>query len=85
MVQFTVVFTYIVLCSPLVNIVNGSINCFLGPSKEDICNVTCNKGFILVGSDTRTCLHNGSWSGIDGSCKIGIMLNNTSHCMYAHN
>ena len=72
MVQFTVnVFTYIVNCPSLANIINGSIACYLGPSNKDICNVTCNKGYILIGSDTRTCLNNESWSGTDGSCQLG--------------
>ena len=66
--------TYIGNCQPLDNIINGSIACFVTPSNEDICNITCDKGYVLVGSDTRTCLINGSWSGTDGLCQLGNTL-----------
>ena len=29
----------------------------------DTCSFTCNTGYNLIGSDTRTCQSNGSWSG----------------------
>ena len=38
------------------------------PSFEDICNFTCNTGYELTGSDTRTCQSDGSWSGVVTSC-----------------
>ena len=31
----------------------------------DTCSVTCNTGYELTGSDTRTCQSDGSWSGND--------------------
>ena len=37
----------------------------------DTCSFTCNTGYELTGSDTRTCQSNGSWSGIDGVCRRG--------------
>ena len=40
-------------------------------SYEDTCNVTCDSGYTLTGSDTRMCLSDGSWSGTDGTCKRG--------------
>ena len=62
----------IVQCLPLTNPDNGTINCSLGddgvPSYEDICRFTCNSGYELTGSDTRTCQSDGSWSGIDSVC-----------------
>ena len=62
-----------VQCLPLTNPDNGTINCSLGDdgisSYEDICRFTCNSGYELTGSDTRTCQSDGSWSGIDSVCR----------------
>ena len=37
----------------------------------DTCSFTCNTGYELTGSDTRTCQSDGSWSGSDNVCKKG--------------
>ena len=37
----------------------------------DTCNFTCNTGYELTGSDTRTCQSDGSWSGSVTECKRG--------------
>lgn len=66
-------FTYIANCQLLDDIINGSIVCSVTPANEDLCSITCNKGYALIGSDTRTCLNNGSWSGTNGSCQLGNM------------
>ena len=88
MVEFTVnMFTYVANCQPLDDIINGSIACSLTPSNENICNITCNKGYVLIGSDTRTCLINGSWSGTDSSCQLGNSNNNYCYILqqfYSH-
>ena len=51
------------------------ISCSLGddgvPSYEDTCSFTCNTGYELTGSDTRTCQSDGSWSGSDVVCRRG--------------
>ena len=51
------------------------ISCLLGddgvPSYEDTCSFTCNTGYGLTGSDTRTCQSDGSWSGGDATCDRG--------------
>ena len=51
------------------------INCSLGddgvPFYEDTCSFTCNTGYEITGSDTRTCQSNGSWSGIETMCTEG--------------
>ena len=61
-------------CSLLNNPNNGANNCSLGddrvPSYEDTCSFTCNTGYELTGSDTRTCQIDGSWSGSPVSCII---------------
>ena len=37
----------------------------------DNCSYTCNTGYELTGSDTRTCQSNGSWSVSDVVCSEG--------------
>ena len=63
-------------CGQLNNPVYGVINCSLGddgdPSYEDTCSFTCNTGYELTGSDTRTCQSDGSWSGSDAVCRRGM-------------
>jgi len=64
-----------VLCPELTDPNNGVINCSLGDdgvlSYEDTCSFTCNTGYELTSSDTRTCQSNGSWSGRDDVCRRG--------------
>ena len=38
----------------------------------DACNFTCNTGYELTGTDTRTCQGDGSWSGTDVTCSRGL-------------
>ena len=68
----------IVNCSSLSNPNNGTINCSLGndgvPSYEDTCSYTCNTGYEITGSDTRTCQSNGSWNGSDDVCRRGTYV-----------
>ena len=63
---------YIDNCSQLMNPINGTMSCSLQYSPliayEDTCNFTCNTGYELTGSNTRTCQSDGSWSGSDVSC-----------------
>ena len=40
-------------------------------SYEDTCSFTCNTGYELTGSDTRTCQSNGIWSGSEAVCRRG--------------
>jgi len=68
-----------VACPSLTNPENGTITCSLGddgiPSYEDTCNFTCNAGYELTGSDTRTCQSNGSWDGNEATmCIKGMCL-----------
>ena len=37
----------------------------------DTCSFTCNTGYELTGSATRTCQSDGSWSGSDLLCRRG--------------
>ena len=68
-------FLLIVPCPPLTDPNNGVMTCLLRddgvPFYEDICSFTCNTGFELTGSDTRTCQSDGSWSGSETLCRRG--------------
>ena len=37
----------------------------------DTCSFTCNTGYMLTGSDTRTCQSDGSWTGEEARCTKG--------------
>ena len=41
--------------------------------ERDTCSFTCNTGYELTGSDTRTCQSNGSWNGSDVVCRRGML------------
>ena len=77
---------YLVPCSTLISPNNGMINCSLGddgvPFHKDTCSFTCNTGYELTGSDTRTCQSNGSWSGSNTMCTKGRLLH--KNCFMVH-
>ena len=59
----------LVSCPPLANPSNGMSSCSVGAvSYEGTCTLTCNTGYVLTGSDTRTCQSDGSWSGSNAMC-----------------
>ena len=67
-----------VRCDDLSVLVNGEIvSCSSGTEgvgyEGDTCNFTCNTGYELTGSDTRTCQSDGSWSGSDDVCRRGTV------------
>ena len=72
-----------VACPSLTDLNNGVTTCSLGDdgvlSYEDTCSFTCNTGYELTGSDTRTCQSDGSWSGSDDVCRRG------ESCMWVTN
>ena len=61
-------------CDTLSTPVNGEITCRSGRVgvgyEGDICSFTCNSGYELIGSDTRTCQSDGSWNGSPVCCII---------------
>ena len=65
-------FVHVVYCQSIPGINNGTITCSQSNTGiyfyQDMCNFACNSGYTLNGSDTRMCLSNGSWSGIDVVC-----------------
>ena len=63
-------------CDNLSTPANGEIISYssgrLGVGYEgDTCSFTCNIGYELTGSDTRTCQSDGSWSGTETMCNEG--------------
>ena len=69
----------LVSCPSLDSPINGMINCSLGDdevsSYEDTCSFTCDTGYELTDSDTRTCQSDGTWSGNSTMCEISKSLN----------
>ena len=72
-------------CPPLTNPDNGVIDCSLEdeiPSYEDTCSFTCNTGYKLTGSDTRTCQSDGRWSNTEAICIAGQCIHNYDQLFY---
>jgi len=70
-------FTVDIRCDNLSAPANGQItSCSSGTIgvgyEGDTCSFTCNIGYELTGSDTRTCQSDGSWSSTDTMCTRGI-------------
>ncbi len=68
------VYTFTAQCPELAPIPNGAIT--YGPDmtadfdEGTVATHTCNDGFILgIGSETRTCLETGRWSGFTPVCR----------------
>ena len=65
----------LVSCPSLTDPSNGMISYSLGDdgdaSYEDTCSYTCNTGYELTGSNTRSCQSDGTWSGSDPTCGRG--------------
>ena len=65
----------LVTCPSLTDPTNGMIGCSLGgnntPNPGESCTFTCDTGYELNGSDTRTCQNSGSWDGSDAACSRG--------------
>ena len=65
-------------CSTLAAVDNVKMSCYNGSTytngesyEGDTCSFTCDTGYELTGSDTRTCQKNGSWSGSEVMCRKG--------------
>ena len=64
---------------------NGQISCSPGnDSPGDTCTFTCDDGFQLEGTMSRTCQDDGTWDGEDdtvclGKCQIVKLI---QHCTY---
>ena len=64
-------------CPPLTAPDNGDIDCSLGDDGEanpgDSCDFTCINNFGVVGSASRTCQVDGTWTGTQTSCQTGVL------------
>ena len=65
-------------CPSLTAPSNGMISCLLGgdgvPDPGDTCTYTCDTGYEVTNSNTRTCQSDGTWSGSDTTCTRGQQL-----------
>ena len=68
----------VVTCPSLTAPVNGGIDCSLGDDGEtnpgDTCTFTCDDSYELGDSTSRTCGDDGSWSGTDITCILGMYI-----------
>ena len=73
------IFVSLEICDPL-TLDNGMIDCEYGdnggPNAGDMCSLSCEPGFELSGSDSRTCFENGTWSGEPAICTDGKLFSN---------
>ena len=64
-------------CPPLTVPDDGDIDCSLGDDGEanpgNTCTFTCDDGYELGGSTSRTCGDDGRWSGNDTTCTRGML------------
>jgi len=63
----------VVQCQSLTAPGNGIVFC-TGNDVGDTCTVTCDDGFELSGSETRTCQNDSMWSGTDATCSTGLCI-----------
>ena len=62
----------LVSCPPLTAPDNGMIDC-TGSLFEDACAFSCDDGYELTGSETRTCQGDQTWSGTESMCVQGVL------------
>ena len=71
--MYDILLCFVAACLPLATVKYGAMFCSMGadraPLYEDTCSFTCNTGYELTGSDTRTCQSDGSWSGSETMCR----------------
>lgn len=58
-----------ITCGALSKLDNGEYSCTFGDSYNSVCKATCNEGYILQGSKTKTCLDTKMWSGVESRCE----------------
>jgi hypothetical protein len=61
-------------CYTMTNTPTGTWSCTNGGygiyAYNSVCTLTCQYGTVLSGSNVRTCISTGEWSGVNGTCVI---------------
>ncbi|XP_064397067.1 CUB and sushi domain-containing protein 1-like isoform X5 [Halichondria panicea] len=57
-------------CTPFPALENGEVSQPSPIERFSLATFSCNEGYELQGSDTRACLNNGLWTGVDSSCTL---------------
>ncbi|XP_031572412.1 low-density lipoprotein receptor-related protein 6-like isoform X2 [Actinia tenebrosa] len=57
-------------CSKITQLLNGKVGLGCRNIPGGVCNVSCDKGYKLVGEPIMRCLDNGSWTARLPSCKV---------------
>jgi len=68
--KYNCLLQFSVSCPPLSAPDNGMIDC-TGNVFEDTCTFSCDDNYDLVGSETRTCQSDRTWSGTEATCTLG--------------
>ena len=72
----------VVNCGALTNPANGQVSYIAGTTFGQRATYSCNTGYKLVGSGTRTCQGAGSWSGSAPTCQGKLLLHPTCMCTW---
>uniref|UniRef100_H2Y785 Sushi domain-containing protein n=1 Tax=Ciona savignyi TaxID=51511 RepID=H2Y785_CIOSA len=60
----------LIVCDLYPALENGRISCSNGARYNSRCSFTCDIGYELVGSQSRSCMESSEWSGITTSCSM---------------
>ena len=69
----------VVECGTLNATTNGQVNHTAGTTFGHTATYSCDTGYTLEGSSTRTCQTDGMWSGSEPTCQ-GVLLLSTPEC-----
>ena len=61
-------FVFLQACPALSSPSDGYVYQFASPVFEDVISYSCDLGYALEGTNSRSCLSTGAWSGDDPSC-----------------
>ena len=78
----TPIYTYYLdtlACTKLSDPVNGNVDI---SAIGSVATYSCNDGYVLSGSDTRTCESNGEWSGSPPTCEGTHSVQWTRHHLF---
>ena len=56
-------------CGPLTNLTNGLVHTSNGTTFGSTATYTCDTGYMLSGSQSRTCGADGSWTSLEPFCE----------------